>query len=196
MVYYADAEVPLLVETREVRVIEAYRDYDPRLDVSSVVRRLLETVPEKYLHGLDCVILNNFSGLSRNRRIGKLPSKGKRIARSNVLGLYRREWMGTPASIELHVDKIIASAERQRVPLWLPLARDWWFAETLYHELGHHVHHAVRPEYKEKEDVADDWQLRFSRNFLRKKYWYTFPLVWTAVKIYKLLRPKPKATSP
>jgi len=56
---------------------------------------------------------------------------------------------------------------------------------VLYHELGHHVHYFIRPEYKEKEDVADDWRNRFMANFLRKKYWYA---VWPFILRGKIRR--------
>jgi hypothetical protein len=62
--------------------------------------------------------------------------------------------------------------------------RDVAIARVLYHELGHHVHLFVRPEYRETEDVADDWRDKFMRIFLRGKYWYLI----TFIGLAKMLR--------
>ena len=37
------------------------------------------------------------------------------------------------------------------------MLRDIGFGHVLFHEIGHHIHNTVRPEYDEKEDVADKW---------------------------------------
>ena len=59
---------------------------------------------------------------------------------------------------------------------WIGLLCDVIFGRVLYHELGHHVH-TIRPEYQEKEDVADNWAVRFSVNYVRKTYWFLYPLL-------------------
>lgn len=51
------------------KIVESYRDYEPPFDAARVVRTLLSTVPEKYLRGLDCIVLNNFESLSRRARL-------------------------------------------------------------------------------------------------------------------------------
>jgi len=167
----------------EVRIAEAYKNYDPPLNASKVVRKLLASVPGKYLVGLSCVVLTNLSGQSRRNRLGKVTSRGRRIPKSQTLGCYHRAWKGQSPWIELYVDQI---ASNLRKPLlWLPLYRDLYFGKTLYHELGHHVHLFIRPEHKEKEDVADDWCKRFMKHFLRRKHWYLIPFA----KLRKLLKP-------
>ncbi len=39
--------------------------------------------------------------------------------------------------------------------LRIPLIREGKIADVLFHEIGHHIHFTCRPEYREKEDVAD-----------------------------------------
>jgi hypothetical protein len=171
-----------MTEHNEISVKEAYSDYTPVIDVANVVRRLLRRVPEKYTRGLDCVVLTNFSGQSRRNRIGKLKSRGRRVSKSRVRGLYHSQWKGSPPWVTLYVDRIC-----QNVPkwaLWMPRLRDLIVAEVLYHELGHHVHFFIRPEYREKEDVADTWRGKFVGNFLRLEYWYLIPVF----KLWKLFR--------
>ena len=141
-----------------------------------------------YCRGLDCIVLDNFSGLSRTQRMGSHVARKRKVPRSQALGFYCREWKGTPASIVLHVDKIVESARKSRLPLGVPFLRDFWFGLVLYHELGHHIHRTVKPEYREREDVADNWAKRLSANYLRKRYWYLMPIVVPLWKTYKLVK--------
>ncbi len=104
------------------------------------------------------------------------------MQKSRTLGLYHQKWRGQRPWIELYVDQILRSQPKWAV--WIPLARDVAIGNTLYHELGHHVHLFIRPEYREKEDVADDWRKRFMKHFLRRQYWYLIPLAWT-IKLFR-----------
>jgi hypothetical protein len=53
---------------------------------------------------------------------------------------------------------------------------------VLFHEIGHHIHHAVRPEHREKEDMADVWKVRLQRNYNRQHF------RWIGV-IVRIIRP-------
>ena len=170
----ADSEIP---------IVEAYRDYRPPFDTVKLIRQLLGAVPEKYLIGLDCVVLNNEASLSRKDRVGRVWSRKRKVNKSRTLGRYHPEWQGKRPWIEIRVDKTLAAYPSAL--LWLPPGRYLCLGAVLYHELGHHVHYFIRPEYKEKEDVADDWRNRFMANFLRKKYWYA---VWPFILRGKIRR--------
>jgi hypothetical protein len=61
------------------------------------------------------------------------------------------------------------------------------FSYTLYHELGHHIHETQRPEYRERENVADTYAFRLLRRYwLRRWYvllltgigWVVSPRIW------------------
>lgn len=158
----------------EIPVKEFYRGYEPPLKAAKAVMRLLEGVPQKYLVGLGSVVVTNLSGQPRRHRRGKTTSRGRRISQSRVLGRYHQEWQGESPWIELYVDRILRRYPRWA--LWIPFVRDIAIGKTLYHELGHHVHLCIRPEYREKEDVADDWGRKFNTQFARRKYWYLIPV--------------------
>ncbi len=166
------------------RIVESYRDYKPPFDATRVVRTLLRTVPEKYLVALDCVVLLNEGGLSRRDRVGKVRSRKRKFDKSEAYGLYHHAWQGRPAWIEIRVDKTLRNFS-PKVCLWIPFFREIHLGNVLYHELGHHIHDFIRPEYREKEDVADDWKGRLMTNFLRKKYWYA---IWPLVLVGKIRR--------
>lgn len=173
-------------ERIQVRITEAYTDYTPPVDAARVVHELLESVPEKYLPGLDCVVLTNESALPSRDRRGKIKSRKRKYDKSRILGRYHPRWGGQPAYIELRVDKIVTYL--RGMPMWIPFLRNIGFGLVLFHELGHHIHHTIRPEHTEKEDVADTWAGKLTVNLIRKKYWYLVPVIIPCVKIYKMVR--------
>lgn len=168
----------------EPEIKEAYRDYNPPVNATDILRKLLASAPDQFVRGLDCVVLTNLSGQPRRKRLGKTTSRGRRIPQARVAGRYHGKWNGQPPWIELYVDQILKPSPRWA--LWFPPLRDFAIAETFYHELGHHIHFSIRPEFQEKEDVADKWGRRFTKEFIRRKYWYLAPLG----KLYRLIRRK------
>src|SRR5690242_9175024 len=92
---------------KSIEVREAYRDYAPPVDAAIIVRQLLDTVPEKYLRGLHCVLLTNEAGLPRRDRIGRVWSRKRKFDKSRILGRYHGQTRNHPAYIELRVDKIL-----------------------------------------------------------------------------------------
>ena len=163
-----------MLEDGAVEIKGAYRDYNPPIDAEEIVRQLLTVIPVKYLRGLDCIVLTNLSGQPRRKRLGKTTRRGRRILQSQVAGLYHGKWKGQPPWIELYVDQILHSLPRWT--LWLPFLKDLALAQTLYHELGHHVHLFIRPEYREKEDVADEWGRKLTKELIRRRYRYLIPI--------------------
>lgn len=161
------------MDSKETAIREFYNDYQPPKYAARTVRKLIRTVPEKYLQGLECVVLTNQSGLPRKRRLGKVTSRKRSHLRSSIVGLYHPMHYGEKAWIELFVDKLEVGIYRY---WWIPLLREMAFAWVLFHEIGHHIDYTMKPEFREKEDVADDWCKRLLKNFFRKEYWYLIPV--------------------
>lgn len=170
----------------EIRIVEAYRDYEPSFNVKKTVYKLLCTVPGKYLKGLDCVVLLNESGLARRDRLGEgpvTPAQTGEIARpwpvssrvSQQAPLYR-----TPSRQDLH-----KSWQSQLSHSDCEVAR---VRPRSISRNRHHIHHTVRPEHREKEDVADDWAGKLNANMIRRRYWYLMPILMPVSKLYRLLR--------
>ena len=143
----------------KIELREFYKDYTPPRQVFKTIRKILDRVPQQYLHGLDCVVLTNMSGQPRRSRLGKIPSSKGYVSRSRVLGLYHGAHRGKLPWIEIYVDKI---AGRHRGHLWIPFLMESVFGDVLLHEIGHHIHATTAPEHSDKEDVAERW---------RKKLW-------------------------
>jgi hypothetical protein len=159
-----------------VEVVEAYRASVAPCDARSSVAELLETVSSEHLAGLRCVVLTNSAALTGARKRARSRSRGKKARHSEVAGLYHAAWQGQAAWIEIFVDKTL-----DRLPRWLlrvRLARNLLLARVLFHELGHHIHRVQRPEHREKENVADDWGGRLSREYVRRRH----PIGWLTLR--------------
>jgi len=182
---FLEAGLPLS-DTRTIEVKEAYRNYIPPLDASAIVQELLHSVPDKYLTGLDCVVLTNTAGLPRGDRVGKVWSRKRKFDKSSVRGRYHGRSRNSLPYIELRVDRIILGLNGPS--FHIPMLRDIVFGHVLFHEIGHHIHRTVRRDYDEKEDVADKWAGKLNGHFVRKKYWYALPILIPALKVYKFMR--------
>jgi hypothetical protein len=110
----------------------------------------------------------------------------KRTKGMTVLGRYYPGANGASPYIELRVDKIIAALRAWQ--LWILFLRQLAFGHVLFHEIGHHIHRTIRPEYKEKEGVANRWGARLNVNFVRKRYWYALFIIRPAIRLYRAMR--------
>jgi len=172
-----------------VIVREAYKDYTAPIEVADVVNRLLSAVPKERLVGLKTVVLTSSQNLSKPVRKSKAHARGKSYELGKCRGQYHQEWKNQPAWIELFVDNTLAGWPLTM--LRVPLFRDWALADVLFHELGHHIHKTQAPEFKEQEDVAEQWQRKLSRPFFRRHHWYLWIVVlplWPFVRIHRYIK--------
>ncbi len=167
----------LATDSEAVPVREAYVAYQPPTHVARTIRMLLRYVPTKYLGGLAEILLTN-SGSSRELRRSKTKSRKRSMPLTEALGLYRRRWNEQPAMIVIHVERLEHYRRGFGFVGKLPAVCAFLYASTLYHEIGHHIHSTRKPEYREREDVADQWQRTLLRDFARKRYWYLIPLFY------------------
>jgi hypothetical protein len=162
-----------------IPIYENYGSYKPTVNVRKMVEKLLGSVDPEYLQGLGSIVLSSQAQLPRKGRRGKFWSRGHKLSVSSVLGYYAQSWKGQPAYIDLYVDKIFS-----QVPGWLvhiPTMRFFIIGQVLFHELGHHLHKTKYPEFKEKEDVAEEWRKKLTKIAFRKRYPYIVPFL----KVYR-----------
>jgi hypothetical protein len=153
------------------KVVEAYSAYEPFFDVASLAEEMISFVPARFLVGLSEVVLTNTGNLPRRIRRSVTKSRKRKVRVVEALGLYHRAWHGKPAWIEIYVDNLFRWYETG-IGRWLIRIR--YFRETelggvLFHEIGHHIDAAVRPEFREKEDIADDWSRRLRRKWIQER---------------------------
>lgn len=129
-----------------------YSTEDPSLRrLVARTRRLLSSVPAKYLAGLHKVVILNASDLPV-REIRKLADEKK----GRVLARYYRRTTHSRAWIELFADRI----QDPRIAPWrrLPVIRDLFLASVIFHEVGHHVRLEVEPRHGSSEEQAEYWR--------------------------------------
>jgi hypothetical protein len=163
-----------------IAIYENYGTYKPSLNVRRIVEKLLDSIDPNYLQGLGSIVLSSQTQLSRKGRRKKFLSRGHTFPVATIRGFYQQSWQGQPAHIELYVDKILAPASGWKAHI--PTACFFLIGNTLFHELGHHLHKTKHPEFKEREDVAEEWRKKLVKIAFRKRYPFAMPFV-------RLLRP-------
>lgn len=138
---------------------------------------MLASVQPKYLIGLKEVVLTNSTGLSRKLRRSVTKSRKHKVKIVECRGLYHQAWNGKEAWIEIFVDNTLKYWEKGFF-LRIPFIREELLGGVLFHEIGHHIHFTVRPEYREKEDVADIWKIRLERIYFRQRFPLLRSFIW------------------
>ena len=151
-----------------VKVNEAYQGWSAPGWIQEVTRGLLEAVEPRHLRGLQAVVLTNRDALTRDRKRAKVWWRSRKVRIAESLGLYHHATPREGAWIELMTDSVLAGAPRWA--WYFPIIRDGLLADTLYHEIGHHIHAVHAPEYRERENVADEWRDRLMRAMYRHKH--------------------------
>lgn len=134
------------------------------------VERLLAGAPPEHLAGLDKVVLRDLSSLTSHEKKKRAGKPGK-----TLMGTYHRATPGRRAYIEIFANEI--AAESSRLALAFPFWADAVVSRVLYHEVGHHIHRAIRPESRDPESAAEEWQRRLRRHYFRKRYGYLRPVL-------------------
>jgi hypothetical protein len=159
----------------EPSIVESYRDFQPPENFRRTIETLLRYVPRRYLVGLRSVVLTNRAGLTTDQRKRKVWSRNRKVRLADTRGAYSYQSNSSPATVWLYVDNICSTE-----PSWwrkVALLRYMVPSDVLYHEIGHHIHAVHEPTYKQREDVANYWRRELWRRFLRKHYWYLFPVL-------------------
>jgi hypothetical protein len=163
-----------------VEIVEAYKDWQPPIDGRRAVAAVMSAVPKQHLTGLDRVVLTNAGGLNRAQRRKKTKWRRQTRHSREALGTYAQPWQGRAAYINLFVDNIVAQCPRAAR---FPPIRDALFADILFHEIGHHIHVTRTKQFREREDVADEWARKLGELYLRRKRWYLVPLIrWFGIE--------------
>ena len=151
------------------QIIVTFNGYEPPFDVASTAQRVLDTVPRKYLTGLGAVLLTNSGALPTKRRNTTIKTRKRKVRMGKAAGLYHPAANGNRAWIEIFIDNVLRGWEKG---WWLrvPFVRESKLSDVLFHEIGHHIHFTIRPEYREKEDVADVWKVRLQRNYHQQRF--------------------------
>lgn len=166
---------------------EHYKQYVAPRWFRPTVERLLASLEPEHVSGVESVVLTDGASIGKGKthRIGK-----RKYRRSNCLGFYRRASRTGRPWIELVADNIVPTIPRQL--LWLQLFRDVCVANTLYHEVGHHLEHTVGAATRRGETAADDWCKRLTRIHFRKRYRYVVPVLKLLLRLLRSIIKLPR----
>jgi predicted Zn-dependent protease with MMP-like domain len=179
-------EIAVVRAVHRTKLVTHFSEYLPPFDVTSVVHRMLESVPEEYLNALNAVVLTSTDCLSRERLKSKTKSRRRKVEIAQVLGLYHPAWRGETAWVEIFVDKTLRNSTKG----WFkpPFEREMLLASVLFHEIGHHIHATRRPEFREREDVAESWKEKLTSRYFQEKYPWMIVLVYLMRFFRRLFR--------
>jgi hypothetical protein len=178
-----------------IEIVEVYKDFEPPCDLPPLVRYALRVVPDKYLAGLNQIVLRDSATLSRDQRRRTMHSRGRKVQGNDALGIYRHAWNGERPFITLYVDKLL-DKDYTKFPIVTSQRVLGHLSRTLFHEVGHHIHKTKVPEYRECENVADRYMWGFYLSFMMRNLPFFFlalgahfvchptHIVWFAKKIW------------
>jgi hypothetical protein len=170
--------------SHSVIIREAYKTSRPSFAAAQASRRLLGGIPPKYLVGLKTIVLTDATGLSHEKKRWKSWYRGRKVLIRESRGLYHHASQGTAAWIEIFLDNTTKHFPQSF--LKIPIFADIVLGEVLFHEIGHHIHETQSPEFRERENVADQWKRRLSRLYFDRAYWYLIPIVYLFYPVIKL----------
>jgi hypothetical protein len=159
-----------------IPVYENYKNYRPPRYVHSTIVKLLSSLSTRHLSGLRSVVLTNAGAIGKGKTARV---SGKKYLREQCLGFYHPQKDGEAPWIEIVVDNIVATLESETpsIVTHIPMMRNFVFAETLFHEIGHHLERTIGASAPQGEKAAEAWKDRLAARFFRKRYWYLVPLV-------------------
>jgi len=155
-----------------VEIVENYKNYVPPEFVRGSMERLLGSLTPEHVGGLESIVLTNSGAVGRGKthRI-----RGRKYRRNTCHGFYHSATLSERAWIEIIVDTTVVPLPRAL--LLTNAVPDFLLAQTLYHEVGHHLDATVGSASRTGEAAAEDWRRRLTRIHMRRRYWYLFPLL-------------------
>jgi hypothetical protein len=166
-----------------IKVHEEYKNFTPLFEATPVIRKLLSTVPPHFLSGLKTIIATNSNkGPLKKSRIR---FRGRKLSMNQLEGLYRRN-KNKEAWIELYLDNIFNDSFTWAAK-YRPV-QEVFLAETLFHEIGHHIDHTVGGHEQNSESAAEKWRRHLIRQYVRKHYWYWLPFLRIAHSAWQIVK--------
>lgn len=160
--------------------------FSPRF--SRDVSLLLSSVPSRRLAGIGTVALLTSRELPRRDRRRAVDVAGSKVVLGSAHGFYAHSSASRAGTITIAVDQIFQRPTS--LALRVPILRRMLLCRTLFHEVGHHIHHTTSREHKDREQVADNWSVALFWRFLFRRYIFAIPFMVLLAAFYRpFLRP-------
>ena len=159
---------------------ENYSDYQPPRRFRKSVERLLASLPQGHLLGVESIVLTDSAKLGRGKtkRI-----RGRKYPEKACLGFYHPGTKSNGPWIELVADNMVRQMP-EAFMRWQFLS-DMIVADTLYHEVGHHLDGTIGSTSRAGEQAADAWAKRLRYAHFEKRYWFIAPIVKLILRIFR-----------
>jgi len=146
-------------------IIENYRDYSPPVWVRASVERLIGSLALEHVNGLESIVLTNAAAVGRGKtnRVG-----GRKYHRSACRGFYNPGSRNQRPWIQIVVDTTVPDAPR--FVMSMRIVQDFFIADALYHEVGHHLDATIGSASRGGEAAANDWCRRLTKLHVRRRY--------------------------
>jgi hypothetical protein len=166
-----------------VEVRHSFKDYEPPRWLDKTVQRLLASLSEEHVAGLEAIVLTDSASIGKGKtnRV-----RGRKYKRNECLGFYHPAWKGQLPWIEIVVDNMLRGIPPRAFVL--SSLRDFVIGDTLYHEIGHHLHETVGSAARGGEYSADDWSRRLRRIHEQRRHRYLRPLLRIAGRCLTLFK--------
>src|SRR5262245_27978894 len=137
-----------------IEIHESYKAFTPPPSwFRPTVERLLMSLRSEHVGNLQSVVLTDSASIGRGKT-GRV--SGRKYDRNACRCYDYQAWRCQPPLIQIVADNIVANCPSPL--LHLQLFRDYEVAQTLYHEIGHHLHQTVGS--RGGEEAADSWRNR------------------------------------
>jgi hypothetical protein len=159
-----------------ILIHENYSGYVPARSIRGSAERLISSLPSGHLAGLQSLVLTNSAklGVGKTKRI-----KGRKYREDACLGFYHEQTRKSAPWIEIVVDNIVGGTPA--VLLRLRVFTDLVLADTVFHEVGHHLEKTIGAPSRVGEDAANAWRRILLRKYFRSRY-PVISLLWRAVR--------------
>jgi hypothetical protein len=168
-----------------VEIIENYKDHVAPAYVRQSIERLVSSLSPEHIGGLQSIVLTNSGavGSGKTHRI-----RGRKYRRNACGGFYHHATQTDRAWIEIIVDTTIPPLPR--LLTFFRAVPDLLLANSLYHEVGHHLDATIGSASRAGEAAAEDWRRRLTKIHTRKRYWYLVPLFLLIRMLFKASPPR------
>jgi len=168
-----------------------FQGYNPPRWFDRTIERLVSSLSDQHLSGLQSIVLTNSSALGKGktRRV-----RGRKYQQRDCRAFYHHAWHGERPWIEIVVDNVLQTVPR--FALSVNLVRDVIVGKVLYHEVGHHLQKTLGSAGRGGEHSADDWATRLLRLHVKRLYWYWKPIVLVFGAVSRALRKTPETRLP
>jgi hypothetical protein len=135
------------------------------------------------IKGISEIRLLTSCEMSRSAKRKRTSAHGRTYRLGTVKGFYSPSTPTSAAAITLAVDKIFTPRELKPA-----FVRRGVLADTLLHEIGHHIHHTTGREHADREVVAEKWRRKLDKQVFFTRYFYILPILFLVAPFYFLIR--------